>query len=223
MANCGYLVGFGDKPIVLKKNTDLSFGRSMVNDYPIRDTLLSRCHIQIDVTENGDVMVSDLNSSNHTFLNGRPLIPHMAEKLQEGDTIRMGSQTMTYQMKYGERKKVIGEKFKTSSRFSIDIKSVAGLMNKKAVQPAPARKNMAWTDLMPKDEIQSNVPCPETVVVDDGDNKRTFDIKAWFVLPKQERIEILQQKKATFLAKGKELPFFEALVELRKFRNSTLA
>jgi CheY-like chemotaxis protein len=51
--------------------------------------MVSRCHAQI-VMANEGYWLTDLNSSNGTFLNDKPLVPHEAYPVSNDDCIRIG-------------------------------------------------------------------------------------------------------------------------------------
>ncbi len=50
---------------------------------------VSRQHSRLDVTE-GTVMLTDIGSSNGTYLNGQRLLPNQPRILRDGDEIRFG-------------------------------------------------------------------------------------------------------------------------------------
>lgn len=58
-------------------------------DLVLRDASVSRMHARI-TTEEGDVYLEDLNSTNGTFQNGMRLQPYEKRKLEEGDEIKFG-------------------------------------------------------------------------------------------------------------------------------------
>jgi signal transduction histidine kinase len=70
----------------------IRLGRDASNTLQIHDTEVSRHHAEIRRAE-GDYTVSDLNSSNGTFVNGQRIHQH---KLQSGDQIQMGGTLMLY-------------------------------------------------------------------------------------------------------------------------------
>ena len=59
----------GDQSIDLQLGRKLVVGRAVTSDVPIYDPTISRRHAEIVLTENG-IRVTDLGSSNGTFLNG---------------------------------------------------------------------------------------------------------------------------------------------------------
>lgn len=69
---------------------------STIGTYPGQDNaifespLISRKHAEMR-QENGHVVVADLGSSNGTLLNGQPLAPNVAYRLNNGDVIQLGS------------------------------------------------------------------------------------------------------------------------------------
>lgn len=77
----------GEKPLRAGVST---FGRKADNDIPVPDSYVSGRHGQIEVTEHG-VFLTDLGSSNGTFLNGAKLAPNMRTGITPDDTIRLGS------------------------------------------------------------------------------------------------------------------------------------
>ena len=67
-----------------------TFGRKSDNDYQVPDSYVSGRHGQIEVTEHG-VFLTDLGSSNGTFLNGAKLAPNMRTAISADDVVRLGS------------------------------------------------------------------------------------------------------------------------------------
>jgi len=70
----------------------LRIGRDSSNDIQIHDTEVSRRHAEIRQT-NGDFAVSDLDSSNGTFVNGQRVSRH---QLGSGDQIQVGGTLMLF-------------------------------------------------------------------------------------------------------------------------------
>ncbi|MBO4416349.1 MAG: FHA domain-containing protein, partial [Lachnospiraceae bacterium] len=50
---------------------------------------ISRYHMKID-REGDDFTISDLNSTNGTFINGERLAPHLPHRIRRGDELRIG-------------------------------------------------------------------------------------------------------------------------------------
>jgi len=71
----------------------LVVGRSSQVDVPVLDPLVSRRHARLDV-EDGVIYVTDLNSSNGTYLNGRRVEDSI--ELRPGDSIGVGAANVTF-------------------------------------------------------------------------------------------------------------------------------
>ncbi|MGL5083592.1 MAG: adenylate/guanylate cyclase domain-containing protein [Microcoleaceae cyanobacterium] len=69
-----------------------TIGRSKSNNICLTDVSLSRQHATIDVTEQG-VTLTDLNSSNHTFVNETKIVQC---QLKTGDLVRCGAVVFTF-------------------------------------------------------------------------------------------------------------------------------
>ena len=65
-------------------------------DYVLDKSTVSRLHVRIDETEEG-YRVTDLNSTNGTFVNGRPLDANGTALIQPGDEI--GVADLRFQLK----------------------------------------------------------------------------------------------------------------------------
>ncbi len=63
-------------------------GRNPTNDFRVPDSTVSSFHCEIIVAENLDTVVCDLNSTNGTFINGRPI---QESALKPGECLRLGS------------------------------------------------------------------------------------------------------------------------------------
>jgi diguanylate cyclase (GGDEF)-like protein len=66
-------------------------GRSPENTVQLLDPSVSRHHAAVGVDSNETVWITDLASTNGTFLNGGRLTPHIAYPVQDGDRIQFGS------------------------------------------------------------------------------------------------------------------------------------
>ena len=62
-------------------------GRDAGNQIVLDDKLVSRCHAQLTVLDNGQVMIKDLGSSNGTFVNGNRVTESY---LNTGDIVKCG-------------------------------------------------------------------------------------------------------------------------------------
>lgn len=69
-------------------STSAVLGRAPDADLPIQDPSVSRYHARIDVDASGGLSVSDLGSTNGTFLNGQQVIRHRAVAI--GDRVTVG-------------------------------------------------------------------------------------------------------------------------------------
>ncbi len=77
--------------------TALTIGRAPDNQRVIEDSQVSGHHAVIRPEGQG-YTITDLKSTNHTFVNGQQLTPHVSRLLNSGDTIRMGRTTFTYEV-----------------------------------------------------------------------------------------------------------------------------
>ena len=68
-------------------NREITIGRSPTNNIFIRDKNVSRVHCQIVITQES-CLLTDLQSTNGTFVNGERLDEH---ELKMGDEIRIGT------------------------------------------------------------------------------------------------------------------------------------
>ena len=66
-----------------------SIGRQPGNDILLENSLVSRHHAMIELVE-GEVQLTDLESSNGTRLNGERLTPNVVVKLTEADLFEIG-------------------------------------------------------------------------------------------------------------------------------------
>ncbi len=65
-------------------------------DYFISDnTAISRSHANI-ISEQGEFFVEDMNSTNHTFVNGAMITGNQKVKINEGDKIRLANEEFTF-------------------------------------------------------------------------------------------------------------------------------
>ena len=66
-------------------------GRSQENTVRFADLNVSRRHVSIVADVQGDVWLTDLASTNGTFLNDGRVAPHAPHRLHDGDRVRLGS------------------------------------------------------------------------------------------------------------------------------------
>jgi len=65
-----------------------TLGRNPTNDFRVPDSTVSSFHAEIIVSEGLDAVVHDLNSTNGTFINGKPI---QESSLSPGQVLRLGS------------------------------------------------------------------------------------------------------------------------------------
>ncbi len=86
-----------EKILLSKELFKVGKERSFV-DYCISDNnAVSRSHANI-VCKNGEYFVVDMNSTNHTYINGMILTPQMECKIKNGDVITFGNEDFTFHM-----------------------------------------------------------------------------------------------------------------------------
>ena len=71
--------------------TGTRVGRAFDNTIQLPDISLSRYHAYIGTADDGQIRLSDLGSTNGTFLNGRRLPEHTPVPVHDGDRIQFGS------------------------------------------------------------------------------------------------------------------------------------
>ena len=79
-------------------NGTLKIGKSRTNDYSMPEiSTVSRCHAVIDGGSQGWT-VTDLGSTNGTFVNGREITPQMPVALAAGDRIRLAKEEFVFEI-----------------------------------------------------------------------------------------------------------------------------
>jgi DNA-binding winged helix-turn-helix (wHTH) protein len=74
---------------VAVEKTPWLMGRDTSCDYPVENERLSRQHVQI-ASQGGRWFVTDLQSTNGTYLNGHKLLANEEKALTDGDEIQLG-------------------------------------------------------------------------------------------------------------------------------------
>jgi hypothetical protein len=67
----------------------IRIGRQLTNDITLLDFSVSRRHVELS-PQNGGLLVQDLNSSNGTYINDRPVPPKGQAVIKPGDKLRLG-------------------------------------------------------------------------------------------------------------------------------------
>jgi diguanylate cyclase (GGDEF)-like protein len=66
-------------------------GRSSDNTFQLYDTTVSRHHASVSIDPFGSVWLGDEGSTNGTFVNGRRIKAHRAQRLEDGDRVQLGT------------------------------------------------------------------------------------------------------------------------------------
>jgi pSer/pThr/pTyr-binding forkhead associated (FHA) protein len=77
------------RPYLLKEGARLTIGRAFDNDVMVDDESVSRHHAYLTIA-GGQIRVTDLDSTNGTFVNGRRVIATYALPLLTSDEIQVG-------------------------------------------------------------------------------------------------------------------------------------
>jgi two-component system cell cycle response regulator len=72
----------------------VTLGRGKQCEMIVYDPSCSRQHAEAFVKENGQVYIKDLNSTNGTKINGKPLSPDDVVLLKDGDRVQLGENTI---------------------------------------------------------------------------------------------------------------------------------
>lgn len=111
----------GDELVL--QNARYSVGRSPDNDLRLRETYISGYHAELTRQENGDYALSDLASSNGTFLNGH--------RIEGGEVVKAGDT-----LEFGIVKVAVEEHRETLPRI-VPLREPPGFASKKVPQTAP--------------------------------------------------------------------------------------
>ena len=71
-----------------------SLGRSAESGFQIDDITVSRQHASVATDGDGSIQISDLGSTNGTFINGDSIPAHRSVKLQDGDRVQLGARVV---------------------------------------------------------------------------------------------------------------------------------
>ncbi|NLE99818.1 MAG: FHA domain-containing protein, partial [Anaerolineales bacterium] len=83
-----HLPGGDTRDYALSK-AQMSLGRAPDNDIHLPDPKVSSHHARITVS-GSDVRITDVGSSNGTFVNGQPLLVNVATPVRMGDVVQFG-------------------------------------------------------------------------------------------------------------------------------------
>ncbi|HVU51003.1 MAG TPA: sigma 54-interacting transcriptional regulator [Polyangia bacterium] len=101
------LAGHAEKPLLLDRPRvsivvdDMELGRDQVNDSwstDFEDSMMSRRHARVTRAETGDYFVSDLGSTNGTWLDGRAVPAGTSAKLEPGSVVVMGGHVFVFRV-----------------------------------------------------------------------------------------------------------------------------
>jgi diguanylate cyclase (GGDEF)-like protein len=76
-----------------------SLGRSAENTFPLADGTVSRWHAVISIDPAGEAWVTDLGSSNGTYLDGKRIPVHAPFSVKDGSRIQIGASTLLKYLK----------------------------------------------------------------------------------------------------------------------------
>jgi FHA domain-containing protein len=79
--------------------TGLTIGRGQGNQYILYDPRVSSRHAVISYLRQGFFTITDIGSTNGTFVNGLRLTPHVPQILHSGDTICLGDTILRFQIR----------------------------------------------------------------------------------------------------------------------------
>lgn len=88
------LISGNAPPLTAISNSDFHIGRGSQNHCPVNDPQVSRLHIRIRGTQ-GSWFIQDQNSASGTFVNDKRI---QAQRLNDGDQIRIGETTFRFRM-----------------------------------------------------------------------------------------------------------------------------
>src|SRR5215831_6898214 len=81
------------------RSTSLTIGRGQDNQYVVFDPRVSSRHAVISYFRQGFFTITDIGSTNGTFVNGLLLSPNVPQILRSNDTICIGDTVLTFQIR----------------------------------------------------------------------------------------------------------------------------
>jgi signal transduction histidine kinase/pSer/pThr/pTyr-binding forkhead associated (FHA) protein len=118
----------GDRPLFM--------GRGVHNEIRLHDTEVSRVHASIQA-DNDSFLLTDRNSSNGTFVNGKPVTSH---RLADGDQIQLGRTLLLFSdAEHGDRSHVLAERVQLLQQHDpADRSSIISRLDQGAPLPTPS-------------------------------------------------------------------------------------
>ena len=92
-----WILAYSQSPLRLPANGQASLGRGANNDIVLSDASVSMRHAQFQVSPDA-LAVTDLGSTNGTFVNGQRLAANVPTRLRVGDALMLGRQQYTVQL-----------------------------------------------------------------------------------------------------------------------------
>jgi ABC transport system ATP-binding/permease protein len=90
------ITGSGRSERTVDLQDTVTIGRADDNDIVLEDAAVSRCHVLLMIRSEGVVLV-DMDSTNGTFVNGRPAPSGEHVHLADGDVIVVGATALRYE------------------------------------------------------------------------------------------------------------------------------
>ncbi|MBN2717188.1 MAG: FHA domain-containing protein [Deltaproteobacteria bacterium] len=109
----------------------VTIGRSPQNDFPLQCNRTSNAHAQLEIS-NGTVIVTDRNSSNGTFVNGKRI--EVPTPVGRNDQIFIGSFRLSVRLEEGSEH--VSER-RMPPRASVSLKPLVPAVEQNSQQPAP--------------------------------------------------------------------------------------
>jgi|WetSurMetagenome_2_1015567.scaffolds.fasta_scaffold00017_27 hypothetical protein len=133
-----FLVRYPDQPIAIPLKGKVTIGRADTNTVILTEPRVSRFHAQIEYLDSSQTYtVSDLGSSNGTYVNGRKLLPLDVRPLANWDKIRLASCVLT--ARFVDDPGVVRREFKElGSRVHLEATEIIDISSLRsgAIQPA---------------------------------------------------------------------------------------
>ncbi len=89
-------VGHRTPPISIAPNAEIIVGRSANANVAIDNKYISGQHLSLRISQNNEVIVTDLGSSNGTYIQGVKLVPNTSYTLHPNEHLVIGSEDIVY-------------------------------------------------------------------------------------------------------------------------------